>query len=100
MKMCDDCAYYNNLCRELQSADECPLFEKKSKFIELPCEIGDYCIWHDDLWYVTGIGYFNDKNGDFLLWMSMADKSPCGAEAISSEVKFISKEEAKKILEE
>ena len=99
MKECENCIYYK-LCSEFYYTGEpCTMFKYNSKFIELPCEIGDYCIWHDDLWYVNGIGYFNDKNGDFLLWMSMADKSPCGAEAISSQVKFISEEEAKKMLE-
>lgn len=74
--------------------------DNNTRLIEIPCDIGDYCIWHGDLWYVTGIGYFKDKNNDFLLWLSMADKSPCGAEAASSQVKFISKEEARKKLEE
>lgn len=103
MKKCENCIHYGlcpdeRMCIVETGFDYC--FKDKSKFIELPCEIGDYCIWHDDLWYVTGIHYFNDRNGDFLLWMSMADKSPCGTEAISSQVKFISEEEAKRILEE
>ena len=75
----------------------CKAFKDKSKFIELPCSVGDYCIWHDDLWYVNNITYCCD--GSFILWMSMADKSSCGAEAIASEVEFISKEEAEKKLE-
>ena len=33
----------------------CKAFKDKSKFIELPCSVGDYCIWHDDLWYVNNI---------------------------------------------
>lgn len=100
MQICEECIHYD-LCNEYYyTGDLCAKFRNKSKLIELPCDIGDYCIWDDELWYVNGIHYFNDRNGDFLLWMSMADKSPCGAEAISSEVKFISEEEAKKILEE
>lgn len=106
MKTCKDCIH-DGFCGwyllpfERDNVEKhCESFKDKFKFIELPCSIGDYCIWEDDLWYVTGIHYFNDKNGDFLLWMSMADKSPCGTEAISSQVKFISEEEAKKILEE
>ena len=99
---CEDCLHYD-IC--LGAFGDwlpkiCDSFKDKSKFIELPCSVGDYCIWEDDLWYVTGIHYFNDKNGDFLLWMSMADKSPCSTEAISSQVKFISEDEAKKMLEE
>lgn len=101
MKTCKDCIH----CTPCGLAPETPVngcewFKDKSKFIELPCSVGDYCIWHEDLWYVNGIGYFDDKNGDFLLWMSMADRSPCGAEAVSSQVKFISTAEAKKMLEE
>lgn len=78
--------------------DLCMNFKDKSKFIELPCSVGDYCIWHDDLWYVNNITYCCD--GSFILWMSMADKSSYGAEAVASEVEFISKEEAEKKLEE
>lgn len=103
MKTCNDCMYYD-FCRfhdySLHNNRVCEKFKDKSKFIELPCSVGDYCIWHDNLWYVNVICYSGDKNGDFLLWMSMADKSPCGAEAVSSEVKFISEEEAQKKLEE
>lgn len=97
MKSCIDCIL-DEMCPIALSPDSCLHFKDKSKFIELPCSIGDYCIWHDDLWYVTNITYCCD--GSFLLWMSMADKSPCGAEAPASEVEFISKEEAKKKLEE
>lgn len=115
MKTCKDCAGYQyDWCPYDHQYDDteikeytdgdirnlCRYFKDYKRFIELPCSVGDYCIWEDDLWYVTGIHYFNDKNGDFLLWMSMADKSPCGAEAISSQVKFISEDEAKKMLEE
>jgi hypothetical protein len=115
MKTCKDCVGYQyDWCPYDHQYDDteikeytdgdirnlCRYFKDYKRFIELPCSIGDYCIWEDDLWYVTGIHYFNDKNGDFLLWMSMADKSPCGTEAISSQVKFISEDEAKKMLEE
>lgn len=119
MKTCEDCIHYEvcegyiptdldkdiwDLCAQGKSDEipnidkRCSSFKDKSRFIELPCSIGDYCIWHDDLWYVNNITYCCD--GSFLLWMSMADKSPCGAEAESSEVEFISKEEAEKKLEE
>lgn len=100
MKTCEDCIHFEVCCYVDRGLPICDSFKDKSKFIELPCSVGDYCIWEDDLWYVTGIHYFNDKNGDFLLWMSMADKSPCSTEAISSQVKFISEDEAKKMLEE
>ena len=102
VKTCENCIHYGDVCVEaperFEYADECFNFKDVDRFIELPCSIGDYCIWNDDVWYVTGISYFGSD--DFLLWMSMADKSPCGAEAILDEVKFISEEEAKRILEE
>lgn len=108
MKTCEDCIHFlvcdyfvkirTETLSSIQQSEDCLFFKDKTKFIELSCSIGDYCIWDDDLWYVNGICYFGPD--DFLLWMSMADKSPCGAEAISSEVKFISEEEAKRMLEE
>ena len=113
MKTCKDCIHCNVCPQDIFATDlhpyidfsvrddveeSCDDFKDKSKFIELPCSIGDYCIWHDDLWYVNNIVYCCD--GSFLLWISMADKSPYGAEVGSSEVKFISQEEAEKRLEE
>lgn len=105
MKTCKDCIH-QQVCvlydafdyEEPMTGDLCRFFKDKSRFIELPCSIGDYCTWDNNLWYVNNITYCCD--GDFLLWMSMADKSPCGAEASSSEVKFISQEEVKRMLEE
>ena len=109
---CKDCVHCNVCTQDILSTDlhpyidfsvrddveeSCCDFKDKSKFIELPCSVGDYCIWHDDLWYANNITYCCD--GSFILWMSMADKSPCGAEAVASEVEFISKEEAEKKLE-
>lgn len=98
MKICEDCIHFEVCSYVNPYLPVCDSFKDKSRFIELPCSIGDYCIWHDDLWYVNNITYCCD--GSFLLWMSMADKSPCGAEAESSDVEFISKEEAEKRLEE
>ena len=98
MKTCKDCIHFEVCCYVDVFLPACDSFKDKSKFIELPCAIGDYCIWHDDLWYINNITYCCD--GSFLLWMSMADKSPCSAEASVNEVDFISKQEAEKRLEE
>lgn len=99
MKTCRDCIHYDICLGAFGDClyKICDSFKDKSRFIELPCSIGDYCIWNDDLWYVNNITYCCD--GSSLLWMSMADKSPVGAEAEASEVEFISEEEAKKKLE-
>lgn len=98
MKTCEDCIHFEVCCYVDMFLPVCDSFKDESKFIELPCAIGDYCIWHDDLWYINNITYCCD--GSFLLWMSMADKSPCSAEASVNEVDFISKQEAEKRLEE
>ena len=104
MKTCEDCIHYHVCDIEAMRAIEnigaelCYNFIDESKFIELPCSIGDYCIYHDDLWYINNITYCCD--GSFLLWISMSDKSPCCAEVSLSEVEFISKEEVEKKLEE
>ena len=65
--------------------------------IVLPCKVGDYCIYDDVVWYVNGIAYFGEDS-DFLLHLSMADKSPCGAEAWFKEVILLTKEEAERKL--
>ena len=90
---CEDCIHFEVCCYVDRGLPICDSFKDKSKFIELPCSIGDYCIYQDDLWYVNNITYCCD--GSFLLWISMADKSPCCAEAPASEVKFISEEDVK-----
>lgn len=97
MKTCKDCIHFEVCCYVDMFLPICDSFKDKSELIELPCSVGDYCIWHDDLWYINNITYCCD--GSFILWMSMADKSPCGAEAVASEVEFISKEEVEKKLE-
>ena len=95
MKTCEDCTHYD-ICATAYGdciLHICDSFKDASKFIELPCAIGDYCIYQNNLWYVNNITYCCDSS--FLLWISMADRSPYGAEASLSEVKFISEEDAK-----
>ena len=65
--------------------------------IVLPCKVGDYCIYDDVVWYVNGIAYFGEDS-DYLLFLSMADKSPCGAEAFLKEVTLLTKEQAEQKL--
>ena len=103
MKTCKNCIHYDvciesgriilEFYGENEAINFCSYFKDVYKFIKLPCSIGDYCIYQDDLWYVNNITYCCD--GSFLLWISMADKSPCGVEVPASEVKFISEEDAK-----
>ena len=73
-------------------------FKDKTKFIELPCNIGDYCLYDGKLFYVTVVEYAGDID-DCAIWMSDAFGAPYGVEVSVSEVKFISKEEAKSILD-
>jgi len=74
------------------NSEKCPNFKDASKLIELPCNVGDYCISKDYLCRINGIGYFNDVDGNFLLHMSMVGE-PCYCEDISSKVTFIPKQE-------
>lgn len=40
MKICKDCIYYG-VCDDFLPPDDCLHFKDKSKFIELPCPVGD-----------------------------------------------------------
>lgn len=72
--------------------------------VELPCKLGDYCWFEDKLYYVAGI-FLTDDIGQldldekFTLMLSDAHKEPIGVETLISQVRFISEEEAKKVLE-
>jgi hypothetical protein len=112
MKTCKDCIH-QDVCEALHEEimymtgtfmghsdnvdKDCRFFKDNTKLIELPCAIGDYCIWKDRLLYVNVIEWDGEE---FVLWASDANKQPFSVEALANEVKFISREEAEKKLEE
>ena len=80
MEDCRNCIHYN-VCI---SHEECKDFKNKTRFVELPCKIGDiiYCPyklysseqWEIDEWVVTEIsfvnyhvGYLFDKDGNLIV---------------------------------
>ena len=79
---CKDCCHYD-VC-EIQNeipfkkSEKCRLFKDKSKFIELPCKVGeaiDTLFSHNEiisLWYNMP----NDKDHSFLLWKGEAWNLP------------------------
>lgn len=103
MKTCKDCIH-RGVCilydafdyEEPTTADACRFFKDKSKFIELPCSIGDYCIWKNTEWYVNVIEWDNE---DFVLWVSPANRQACSAEVLASEVRFMTEEEVSEMFE-
>ena len=109
MKTCKDCIHYP-ICSDIGAArydnfddkfqnTTCIMFKDKSKFIELPCSIGSYCIYKNDIWYIDKILYLG-INVFFTSLINMAShlftRAPVG------EIQFISEdiEEARKKLEE
>lgn len=40
---CDQCLYHEH-CYDLLDATDCAAFKDKDKFVELPCQIGDYFV--------------------------------------------------------
>lgn len=119
MKTYEDCIHYEvcggyiptdldkdiwDLCAQGKSDEipdiekRCSSFKDKSRFIELPCFIGDYCIYENKIWYILQITYFGSDD-DFVL--SLTDiVSSRFKKIFASEVKFISKEESENKLEE
>lgn len=97
---CEDCIHYD-ICLGafgVLVSRVCDSFKDKSKFIELPCSIGDYCIYENKIWYILQITYFGSDD-DFVL--SLTDiVSSRFKKIFASDVEFISKEEAEKRLEE
>lgn len=102
MRTCKNCIH-DGFCGwyllpfERDNVDKyCESFKDKSKFIELPCSPGDYCIYKDAEWYVNVIEWDGE---DFVLWISPAHKQACSSEVIVSEVRFMTEEEVDKMFE-
>ena len=105
MKTCKDCICIKR-CEELYDAfgvfiniedsSACKYFKDKSKFFELPCSPGDYCVWKDTEWYVNVIEWDGE---DFVLWVSPANRQACSAEVLASEVRFMTEEEVDQMFE-
>lgn len=98
MKICEDCIHVEVCSYVNHYLSVCDSFKDKSRFIELPCSIGDYCIYENKIWYILQITYFGPDD-DFVL--SLTDiVSSRFKKIFASDVEFISKEEAEKRLEE
>lgn len=98
MKICEDCIHFEVCSYVNPYLPVCDSFKDKSRFIELPCFIGDYCIYENKIWYILQITYFGSDD-DFVL--SLTDiVSSRFKKIFASDVEFISKEEAEKRLEE
>ena len=100
---CDQCLYHEH-CYDLLDASDCAAYKDKDKFVELPCQIGDYYFadktpdWFgklDQLFYVTSIVYDGDS---FAIWGSHAGKEPQCEEVLVDWCTFVTKEEAQQWL--
>jgi hypothetical protein len=73
MKTCEDCVHYK-LCNDsdlnggdINVTEQCEYFKDKSKFIELPCRIGDYIEWRNewgDIVFLEVTGFDFDEKGN------------------------------------
>lgn len=102
---CDTCLY-NRHCYDLLDASDCAAYKDKDRFVELPCQIGDYYFadktpdWFgklDQLFYVTSIVYSGDS---FAVWGSHAGRENQCEEVLIDWCTFVTKEEARKWLDE
>lgn len=98
---CEDCIHYD-ICLGafgVLVSRVCDSFKDKSKFIELPCSIGSYCVYKNDIWYIDKILYLG-INVFFVSLINMA--SHRFTRASVEEIQFISEdfEEVDKKLEE
>lgn len=100
---CDQCLYHEH-CYDLLDATDCAAYKDKDRFVELPCQIGDYYFadktpdWFgklDQLFYVTSIVYGRDS---FAVWGSHAGKEPQCEEVLVDWCTFVTTEEAQQWL--
>ena len=99
MKTCKDCIHFEVCCYVDMFLPICDSFKDKSKFIELPCSVGSYCIYKNDIWYIDKILYLG-INVFFTSLINMA--SHHFTRVPVEEIQFISEdiEELQKKLEE
>ena len=107
-KICKDCIHYE-LCNYFYGILEtthngmtCSMFKDKDKFIELPCAIGDYCMFGNSLYRAYGFTYIGDDYDTYVMAYNVKDCTEYdGNSSMPSKCfKFISDEEAKKVWEE
>lgn len=106
MKTCKDCIHYNvcdyfvkirtETLSSISSSEDCLFFQDKSKFIEPPCSVGDFCIYKDAEWYINVIEWDGEE---FVLWISPAHKQACSVEVLANEVRVMTAEEVNKMFE-
>ena len=102
MKTCKDCIH-SDVCHIVEMSSwweladyRCDDFKDKSKFIELPCSVGDYGVWKDREWYVNVIEWDGEE---FVVWMSDAHIQSCCIEVPINEVRFMTEEEVDKMFD-
>lgn len=108
MKSCEDCAYYD-LCNELLGVgDLCVYFKDESKFIELPCAIGDitYAIAYVDNTRVIKVKVFQINIGEYetVIWIENTEDTTdfwkLTVDEYNEWARFSTRGEAEKKLEE
>ena len=102
-KTCKDCIHYDvcgyaydEQCLALE--DDCSHFKDKSRYIELPCAVGDYVRFKGlaSLWKVCGIHFYKEGLPQFNATNTNGKVTTTFTELDSFEV--VSKEDAEKVL--
>ena len=126
MATCKDCLHYD-VCKALEDqvpmidARQCGCYKDKSRFIELPCKVGDVVYWLDtfvdDETCAECENYYDGGMGAYSLCKKTCDVSRCTecieiVETVANEdfilrhfnvfgkTVFLTREEAEKVLKE
>lgn len=104
---CSDCVHYE-VCKHkdykeigVLFTEKCDYFKPKSRFVELPCEVGDFVKLHgsEHIWKVTSISFYAE--GEPKVSIKHGNVTNTGIFSwFKNYVKIVAKEEAEKALSE
>lgn len=107
-KICTDCMFavycydteFDRYADVMNYDGTCDSFITEAEFNERkPCELGDYFMFHGELYQVNCLHYCKEKGvDDFFVWFENTSKDM--SYILASQCTFLTKEEAEKKLEE
>lgn len=108
MATCNDCIH-SDVCYVINAkiapadtpCDECTKFKEKSKFVELPCKVGDYFEWDNgagSLFYFEITGFEFNPTGKVIRYITNDVLSPIVSHRAIKRI--LTREEVEKALKE